>query len=73
MFSLRAAALVVAASVVATFAPCVLAQNAEVAVSVEISEGPVIGHTIHGMLIANNSCAYRDHYHFELKIGRAHV
>jgi hypothetical protein len=66
MSSLRAAVLLVAAGVVAACAPCVLAQNAEVAITVEISDGPVVGHTIAGMLIANETCWYRDHYHFEL-------
>jgi hypothetical protein len=47
-------------------APGALAQNNEVAASVEITDGPVIGHTLPGMVIANETCSYRDHYHFEL-------
>lgn len=66
MPSLRALILALAASVALACAPGALAQNEEVAVSVEITEGSVIGHTLPGMLIANESCSYRDHYHFEL-------
>jgi hypothetical protein len=62
----RLVMLVLTASVAFACAPGARAQNEEVAVSVEITEGLVIGHAVHGMLVMNNSCSYRDHYHFEL-------
>jgi hypothetical protein len=50
------------------------AQSAGTANTVEITEGPVISHTVAEMKVMNSSCVYGDHYHFELTPqGELHV
>jgi hypothetical protein len=46
--------------------PIARAQNSGATVTVEITEGPVIGHTLGSMTVMNSPCSYGDHYHFEL-------
>jgi len=37
--------------------------------TIEIQQGPVIGHRIGGMMIMNAPCVYGDHFHYEINSG----